>query len=187
MPILVPLVIALLFPFSALAQESFDGAWTSSICAKGKSRKAGECSTFVLELMERDGKLCGTHMYATPGAERIDEGAAPSLTADIEGGNASGVAISNLATPVRMKVELRLDGRALRWEREEEPGGETLLPRKARLTRSGKPTLLAPLFAQELRAACTYVFNVAAAQSAPPIPGSRGHAAPAVPPPGILP
>lgn len=175
------LILNLIVPWSALAQEGeFGGAWSATLCAEGAQRKAGECSTFVLEILERDGKLCGSHMFATPGARRIDEGAAPSLTADIVARTASGVAVSSMAgSPVRMRFELKLDGRRLHWERLENPPGEYLLPRQASLTRASQQTLLAPLFAQELRAACNYIFNLPAAGQAEPIPGSAGAGVPA--------
>ncbi len=165
------LSIALLawLPAAAGADPRFDGAWTASLCAKGASREAGECATFVLELMEKDGKLCGAHLFATPGAARLDEGMAPSVTADIVQATASGVAISHASgSAVRVPVELSLEGTQLRWRRLEAPDGASLLPEKATLTRSGKRTLFAPLFEQKLRAACTVVFNLAAPDAALP-------------------
>ena len=176
------LVAASLIP--AAARADFNGAWVATICPSGVARNSGQCANFVLELMEKDGKLCGTHMYATAGADRIDEGGAPSLTADIADGRAAGTVVSTLgATPVRAKIALKAEGDALHWERVDNPSGEHLLPKRARLTRAGKRTLFAPLFEQELRAACTYVFNLAAAaRAADEIPGSRGGAAPSVPP-----
>lgn len=181
---LAPILLAcLLAPLHAGAQQGYGGAWVATICPSGADRNAGQCANFVLELMEKDGKVCGSHMYATAGAARIDEGAAPSLTADIAGDAATGVAVSTLAsTPVRMRIELRLDNGALRWKRLESPAGDYLLPLNARLTRSRSRTLLAPVIEQELRAACNYVFNLAAVQSEPAIPGSQGQGVPAAPP-----
>lgn len=170
----------LLLPLPGLAAGDFNGAWVASICPSGAQRSAGECANFVLELMEKDGKLCGSHMFATAGAARIDEGAAPSLTADLveSGEGAAGTAVSNLsATPVRMRVELKLDKGALRWTRIDNPSGDHLLPKTARLKRSNKRTLFAPLFEQELRAACTYVFNLAAAQATTTGAGVQGRGA----------
>jgi len=171
-------VISLFVCWPALAQQGFGGVWTATLCAKGAQREAGECSTFVLELKEQDGKLCGSHMFATPGARRIDEGAAPSLTADIAEHVARGAIISNMGgRPVRVRVELQLDGRHLRWQRLDSPKGDYLLPRAASLSRSPKPTLLAPLFAQELRAACNYIFNLPTVRRDGPVPGSTGASA----------
>ncbi|HVL75873.1 MAG TPA: hypothetical protein VM406_07640 [Noviherbaspirillum sp.] len=171
---------ALLIP--SLAHADFNGAWVGWICPSGVERSSGQCANFVLELMEKDGTLCGTHMFATAGAERIDEGGAPSLTGEVTEAAASGVAVSTLGPqPVRVRVALRVDGNTLRWERLDNPSGETLLPKQARLTRSRSRTLFAPLFEQELRAACTYVFNLAAAAREPAIPGSAGEGAPAAP------
>lgn len=179
------LVASLLAPLSAWAQSGYSGAWVAWICPSGVERSSGQCSNFVLELMEKDGKLCGSHMFATAGAARIDEGGAPSLTADIDGGGgssggASGIAVSTLSpTPIRMRIELTLDNGALRWKRLDSPSGDYLLPLNARLTKSRSRTLLAPVFEQELRAACAYVFNTAADQAASNIPGSQGQGAPA--------
>jgi hypothetical protein len=173
---------ALLFPLPGLAHEDFNGAWVGWICPSGVERSSGQCANFVLELMEKEGKLCGSHMFAAAGAEQIEEGAAPSLTGDIADGTATGTAISTFgAAPVRMRVELKLDNGALRWQRFDSPSGDYLLPKNARLTKSKSRTLFAPLFEQELRAACTYIFNLAAAQAAPALPGSQGQAAPAAP------
>lgn len=156
----------------AVADTGFAGAWTASLCADGAARKAGACSTFVLELMEKDGKLCGVHMFATPGATQVDEGAIPSLTGEVAQAKASAVAISRLSgVPVRVPVELGLEGERLRWKRLEPPDGNSLLPEQATLTRSPKRTLFAPLFEQELRTACVTMFNLAS-QSAP-FPASK--------------
>lgn len=175
--------LLLLLPLPAFAHDDFNGAWVAWICPSGVERSSGQCANFVLELMEKEGKVCGSHMFASAGAEQIEEGAAPSLTADVDAaaGAASGSAISNFGrSPVRMRVELKLDNGALRWKRLDSPSGEYLLPKNARLIKSKKRTLFAPLFEQELRAACTYVFNVAAAQAAAAaVPGSQGQAAPA--------
>lgn len=176
------LVASLLAPLSAWAEAGYNGAWIAWICPSGVERSSGLCANFVLELMEKDGKLCGSHMFATAGAARIDEGGAPSLTADIDsrGSGASGIAVSTLSpTPLRMRVELTLDNGALRWKRLDSPSGDHLLPLNARLTKSKSRTLLAPVFEQELRAACAHVFNSAAVQAASTIPGSQGQGVPA--------
>jgi predicted dehydrogenase len=164
---------------SSPARADFTGAWVGTICPGGADRSAGQCANFVLELIERDGKVCGAHMYATPGAERIDEGAAPSVTADLADGVATGIAVSGLGpTPVRIPVALQIENGTLRWQRLESPPGDYLLPRNARLTRSKSRTLFAPLFEQELRAACTYVFNLAAQQRQAASPAASGGSAP---------
>lgn len=168
------LALALMSPAFASAHGEFEGAWVAAICPSGADRNAGECANFVLELMEKDGKLCGAHMFATAGAARIDEGTAPSLTADIADGAATGIAVSSLTpTPIRMRITLTLDKGTLRWKRLDSPSGDTLLPLNARLVKARSRTLFAPLFEQELRAACTYVFNLAAL-ARPGIAGEGG-------------
>lgn len=163
------------FPARAESTDDFNGAWVAWICPSGVKQSSGKCANFVLELMQKDGKLCGAHMYATAGAERIDEGAAPSVNADIAGGTASGVAISGLAgRQARVPMKLILHKGVLRWQRLDSPSGDSLLPRKASLTRAKSRTLFAPLFEQELRAACIYIFNVAARAKALDEAGAPG-------------
>jgi hypothetical protein len=170
--LLLPLML-LPHPVSA-SNEVFDGAWVAWICPSGVERSSGQCANFVLELMEKDGKLCGAHMFATAGAARIDEGAAPSLIADVLNGSAAGIVISSLtASPIRMRVELTMDNGVLSWKRLESPPGDYLLPRNARLTKAKSRTLLAPVYEQELRAACSYVFNIAAREAADGVGAAR--------------
>lgn len=154
-----------LAPFTpALADDSdFSGAWVAWLCPSGVQRDSGMCSNFVLELHQKDNRLCGAHFFSTAGAERIDEGMAPSLTGDVAGGVANVVAVSTRAArPVRVRVEMKKVNGALQWLRLETPAGDYLLPHSSRLTRSKSKTLFAPIFEQELKAACSSAFTMAA-------------------------
>jgi hypothetical protein len=159
------IALLMLAPFTpALAGDSdFSGAWVAWLCPSGVQRDSGKCSNFVLELHQKDNKLCGAHFFSTAGAERIDEGMAPSLTGDVADGVANVIAVSTRAArPVRVRVEMKKVNGALQWLRLETPAGDYLLPQSSRLTRSKSKTLFAPIFEQELKAACSSAFTMAA-------------------------
>ncbi|HJV87422.1 MAG TPA: hypothetical protein VJ698_18280 [Noviherbaspirillum sp.] len=173
------LALVLLFPcVLAFASEAdFSGAWVAWLCPHDVKRESGKCSNFVLELHQKDDKLCGAHFFATAGAASIDEGAAPSIMGEIVNGTASVTTISSRApTPVRLRAEIRKVEGGLQWRRLDEPPGDYLLPERARLTKSKSRTLFAPVFAQQLTAACSSAFtmiehrNDAAASSPPSSP-----------------
>ena len=143
--------------------EDFSGVWVAWLCPPGAQRESGKCSNFVLELHQKEGKLCGAHFYSTAGAERIDEGAAPSVVGDIVDGTATAVVISGRgAQPARVKVEMKRTGATLQWLRMESPHGDYLRPPSARLTKSRSKTLFAPVFEQELKATCLSLFTIEA-------------------------
>lgn len=140
--------------------DNFSGAWVAWLCPSGVTRDSGKCSNFVLELHQKDGRLCGAHFFATAGAAQVDEGAAPSIAGDIENDTAAIVAISGRA-PVRVKAEMKIVNGMLQWQRLENPSGDYLLPMSTRLTRSKSKTLFAPIFEHELKAACSSAFTMA--------------------------
>ena len=147
----------------AIAQPNdFSGAWVAWLCPNGATRDSGKCSNFVLELHQKEGRLCGAHFFATAGASRVDEGAAPSITGEIANDTASVITVSGRAVPpVRVRAEMRMVNGALQWKRLENPSGDYLLPMNTRLTRSRSKTLFAPVFEHELRAACSSAFTMA--------------------------
>lgn len=155
------LAMLALLPGAHAAEEDISGVWVASICPADVQRDSGKCSSFVLELHQQGGKLCGAHLFSTAGAERIDEGAAPSLTGDMTGASARVTVVSG-RSPVRVPAELKKAGNMLQWVRLESPKGDYLLPPSARLAKSKKKTMFAPMFEQELKAACSSVFAMAA-------------------------
>jgi hypothetical protein len=165
-------ILAMLFllaPYASVRADSgeFGGAWVAWLCPRGVERDSGKCSNFVLELHQKDGRLCGAHFFATAGAERIDEGAAPSLLGEIVDGTATVTATSGRTSPpLRLRVEMKIVNGVLRWQRLENPAGDYLLPMSTRLTRSRSKTLFAPLFEQELKATCASAFTIAAERAA---------------------
>ncbi|HYD96315.1 MAG TPA: hypothetical protein VEC01_13380 [Noviherbaspirillum sp.] len=164
-PALFLLLLTVSLPASAV--EDFSGAWVAWLCPSGAQRDSGRCSNFVLELHQKDGRLCGAHFFSTAGAERIDEGMAPSVLGEVADDTATVVATSTRANPaVRVRVEMKKAKGMLHWLRLENPSGDYLLPQSTRLTRSRSKTLFAPVFEQELRAACLSAFTVAAENAA---------------------
>jgi len=179
--LLLPLF--LLSPLApAVAVDDFSGAWVAWICPSGVQRDSGKCSNFVLELHQQDDQLCGAHFFSTAGAERIDEGMAPSVVGDIANDVATVVTMSTRTNPpVKVRVEMKKSNGMLHWIRLEHPAGDYLLPKAARMSKSKSKTLFAPVFEQELKAACASAFVMAAEEAAKK---SRGAPAPAaVPPP----
>lgn len=146
----------------ASAADDFSGAWVAWLCPNGVQRDSGKCSNFVLELHQKDDQLCGAHFFSTAGAERIDEGMAPSVLGEISNDVATMVAMSTRATPaVKVKVELKKSNGMLSWIRLENPSGDYLLPQATRMSKSKSKTLFAPVFEQELKAACASAFVMA--------------------------
>jgi len=115
--------LGLLAPLALAANDhEFGGAWVASLCAANVPRESGQCANFVLELHQQDHLLCGAHFFATAGAERVDEGAAPSVIGTVANGVATVDVISGRATPpVRLRVELRRGAAALHSTRYSPP------------------------------------------------------------------
>lgn len=144
---------------AASSDNDFSGAWVATLCPADVKPQSGQCSNFVLELHQKEGKVCGAHFFATAGAARVDEGSAPSLVGDIADGTASVVVVSGRGSPpVRVRVEMKKVNGALQWQRLDSPRGDFLMPLSARMTRSRAKTLFAPVFEQELKAACLSAF-----------------------------
>ena len=162
------LSLFLLAPLApAVAADDFSGAWVAWLCPSGVQRDSGKCSNFVLELHQKDDQLCGAHFFSTAGAERIDEGMAPSVLGEIANDVATVVAMSTRATPpVKVRVELKKSNGMLHWIRLENPSGDYLLPQATRMSKSKSKTLFAPVFEQELKAACASAFVMAAEEAA---------------------
>jgi hypothetical protein len=173
-------------PAFAASDSDFSGNWTAWICPKGEASSQPDparCSSFVLSLYQKENKLCGSHLFATAGATQLDEGDAPSIAASIEKDAAHGTVESRRgATPVQLHVDLKVSDNVLTWQRTDNPGGDYMLPRSARLRRSVKGNLFGPEFAQRLSAVCASALAVAttaAPPSAPPsAPEATGRAAP---------
>lgn len=166
------MVFMLLPPFASAANDTdFSGAWVAWLCPEGVQRESGQCSNFVLELHQQQDKLCGAHLYSTPGAARVDEGAAPSVTGDVANGIANVVVVSGRSSPpVRVRVEMKKANGMLQWQRLESPRGDYLMPLSTRMTKSKSKTLFAPVFEHELKAACMSAFTMA---SQPPMPAVK--------------
>lgn len=162
------LSLLLLAPLApAFAADDFSGAWVAWICPNGVQKDSGKCSNFVLELHQKDDQLCGAHFFSSPGAERVDEGMAPSVLGEISNDVATVVAMSTrISPPVKVRVEMKKVGGMLHWIRMEHPPGDYLLPKATRLSKSKAKTLFAPVFEQELKAACASAFVMAAEEAA---------------------
>jgi hypothetical protein len=154
---------------AADADSDFSGAWAVSICPAKAQRDPGKCSNFVIELFQKQNKLCGAHIFATAGAAQLDEGGAPSLTGTIGDDGTASVMVESgrAAPPVKMRVELKLVNGLLQWRRLDNPEGDYLLPRTTQLTKSRHGTLFSPLFGQRLKAVCSAMSNAAADNSVP--------------------
>lgn len=159
---LVTIAALLMLPLQAPAASNdndFSGAWVAALCPADVRPESGQCSNFVLELHQKEGKVCGAHFFSTAGAARVDEGAAPSVVGDIANGTASVVVVSGRSSPpVRVRVEMKKVNGALQWQRIDSPRGDYLMPLSARMSRSRAKTLFAPVFEQELKAACLSAF-----------------------------
>lgn len=167
------LLLLMLAPYSLAASEDhdFSGAWTGWQCPSGLTSQSGKCANFVLEIFQRQNQLCGSHVYATAGAQQIDEGGAPSITGTVTDGVASVTLDSGVVPPSQIKAEMRIANGKLQWKRLDSPEGNYLLPLSAQLIRSKHDTLFHPFFAQRLKAVCSTVgLNAPAMNPAAPLP-----------------
>jgi hypothetical protein len=159
--------LAAFMPIVAAASD-FTGVWTAPVCPPGTKYAPGKCSQFVLELFQRQDRLCGSHVFATASASMVDEGgSAPSVSGSIGGETASVNLLSSRGkaqVPVSAELTLAAGGSGLQWKRTDKPGRDDLLPPTASFTRSRHKTLFNPVFAQQLSAACSLVNNPAPQQ-----------------------
>lgn len=167
---LLALMLASAFPSMALAND-FSGVWTGWQCPPGQSPQSGKCANLVLELHQRQERICGSHIFATAGATQIDEGNAPSITGTVgSNGIATVIVASNgMRLLVQANVELSLVKGKMQWKRLDQHGGTYLLPQSMHLTRSRHGTLFTPTFEHQLKAVCSTV-NAAPATQASPAP-----------------
>ncbi len=171
-----PYLLAMLMLSTPMAwADDFSGVWTGWQCPSGQTPQSGKCANLVLELHQRQDRVCGAHIFATAGATQIDEGNAPSITGTVGAdGIASVVVESNgLRTPVQANVELSLVKGRLQWKRLDEPGTGYLLPRSMNLARSKHGTLFTPTFEQQLKAVCSTVTIAPPAQVPSAAPAAR--------------
>ncbi|MDB5823721.1 MAG: hypothetical protein JWR21_2425 [Herminiimonas sp.] len=167
-------------PVLAASDVDFSGNWTAWICPKGEASSQPDparCSSFVLSLYQKENKLCGSHLFATAGATQLDEGDAPSISASIEKDGARGTVESRRgATPVQLHVDFKVSDNVLTWQRTDNPGGDYMLPRAARLRRAAKGNLFGAEFAQRLSAVCASALAVATTAAPPAAPSGQDAA-----------
>ena len=179
----IPLILLLLTAASATTvsanESNFGGVWTGWDCPRGASPNSGKCANLVLELHQKQDKLCGSHMFATAGATQIDEGGAPSITGTAHSESANVTAESIVkGAQAPIKAELRLVNGRLEWKRTDDAGSGSLLPQAMKLTRSKHATLFHPVFEQQLKAVCSTILNANAnATPAAPRPMPPGRVA----------
>jgi hypothetical protein len=100
----------------ASTQRAFSGTWSARICDEKSSR---ECGIYSLQLIERNGRICGRHYAATVGLGRLEEGL------DEEGATIVGIVVEGDAVVVIRSVrneahymaKMTRSGNALLWER----------------------------------------------------------------------
>jgi hypothetical protein len=135
---------------------NFNGSWTGYVCPKPGMNDRARCSSFSIRLFERNGRVCGSHVFATAGAREMDEGGTPSLLATHDGDNVNGtVESARSSPPVRLAFTLAAADQELRWQLTNNPPGDYLLPRSMTMRRTRGSGLLSPLFEQRLSAACS--------------------------------
>jgi hypothetical protein len=175
----LPVLFALLIlgPCAAVAADgSFSGAWVAWICPAGIQYDPIKCANLVLQLHQKQDKVCGAHVFATAGARQIDEGGAPSLTGTIADGTATVSVESGRTAQLKVQVELRMARGGLQWRRVDNPEGDYLLPLSAQLTKSKHGSLLHPVFAQKLEASCAAILNQSSAPASAPSTAPRPSA-----------
>jgi hypothetical protein len=165
------LIFAMLCQQTLAQHGDFNGSWIALLCPPGAAGQLERCSSFVITLFQKQDKLCGSHLFATAGAEQMDEGGLPSIVGRISSGNATVTVESIRASPpVRLKADLKLDHGLLRWQLMANGEGNYLLPLSAQLSKAKRGTLFHPLFEQRLNAACSQVLNAVEDEASPAPP-----------------
>jgi hypothetical protein len=159
------LVVLALFctPLLCAAAEPFSGAWIAWLCPAGTAYDPGRCSNLVIELYQKQDRVCGAHVFATAGAGQLDEGSAPSVSGSISNGIALVSVESGRVPGLKVSVEIRPARNGMQWRRLDSPEGNHLLPPTAHLSKSRHGSLFNPVFAQKLEASCSQMLNVPAA------------------------
>lgn len=154
--LLIPaLALSLLGLNPAAGADDLNGAWTGWVCPQRGVSDPARCSSFSLQLLQRNNRLCGSHLFATAGARQMDEGGLPSLLATMADGQATGTIESvRESPPVRIPITLQIEGDELHWQRTANPPGDYLLPGSIRMKRS-RQAGLSPLSEQRLSASCS--------------------------------
>jgi hypothetical protein len=82
---LLILVSCLLMCSYALADNelNYSGSWTGWVCPPGVRNDPSKCANLMVELFQKEDKLCGTHVVVTAGATQFDQGKDASLTGNI--------------------------------------------------------------------------------------------------------
>lgn len=156
--ILLPALFLSSVAVAVPAQSDFSGVWTAVVCPTGTKHDAATCAHFVLELFQKQDKLCGSHLFATPSAVQVDDaaGGSPTLTGTIADHTAT-VTVNRARPADGVQAELKLERGTLQWHRLDKPAKNDLLPVNVRFTKSRAKTLLNPVFAQQLSAACSMI------------------------------
>jgi uncharacterized protein YecT (DUF1311 family) len=140
-------------------QPTFAGGWTAWMCPPGAAHDPEHCASFEIFLYEKEGQLCGAHIFATANATRLDEGGAPSIIGKLNGPEADMIAQSGRSDPpVRMRVRMSLAKNGLHWkmvgmEPSQGGSGEYLIPEDVWL-HSTFEHVFSEEFATELKTAC---------------------------------
>jgi hypothetical protein len=158
--LLVALCVAAPVALTA-GEDQFNGAWIAWLCPAGVQNDPVKCSTLVLELHQKQDRICGAHVFATAGATQLDEGPAPSIAGSVFNGIAIvSVESGRVTPPLKVQVEVKAMRGGLQWRRLDNPEGDYLLPLSARLSKSRHGSLFHPVFGQKLGAGCAAILNM---------------------------
>lgn len=137
---------------AAVAQQ-FAGDWVAWFCPANVKADPEKCSSFAVVLFEQRGRLCGSHSFATPRGARLDEGAAASIIGTTSKQTAAAT-IQSGRSGQQMRVQFRLSGDRVDWQRIDQPAGDHLLPVSARLQRAKRGSLFEESYVAEIEVAC---------------------------------
>jgi hypothetical protein len=117
----------------------FSGSWRVDWC--DKDRPQAECGAFIVHLVQKGDRLCGTHTGATAGLSRMDEGGPRSILGQVVGRTAVLTIRSGRSEGIYL-VSARQRSSAIDWQRQETVqagnGDIDVIADQAQLTRQAK-------------------------------------------------
>ena len=117
--------------------RSFTGAWSDISCPENEGSRCG--GGFVLYLVQKGDRICGTHFSSSLGAGQLDEGGPRSVTGKSKGSTAL-VSITSGRDKSVFEARIEITKKSIRWKRLKQLTlgdlDQSLIPEEAQLKKT---------------------------------------------------